>query len=236
MYYCRCSLRSEKERLLGYMLCCRASRIAYLHTILSTRSLLLLYCALSMHTSQCAYCIALSVPSRHRKVNTQKEEPLNESIMGKKNGGDDAKPARSGKNRNGGGSSEGKSKGGKGKGKGRGDRGGAPADSERGGEETEANFKRRSFPVTLRMWDFQQCDSKRCTGRKLCRFGYVKSMKPGAHFRGLVLSPAGEHIVSPADRVRLHTACLQMAWTNGTGHVLLWCRRCRTSWYRLVSL
>uniref|UniRef100_K3WFG3 18S rRNA aminocarboxypropyltransferase n=1 Tax=Globisporangium ultimum (strain ATCC 200006 / CBS 805.95 / DAOM BR144) TaxID=431595 RepID=K3WFG3_GLOUD len=112
--------------------------------------------------------------------------------MGKKNG-DDAKAAR-GKSR----SSESKPKG---KGKGRGDRhGGAPADAERGGEESEANFKRRSFPVTLRMWDFQQCDSKRCTGRKLCRFGYVKSMKPGAHFRGLVLSPAGEQIVSPADR------------------------------------
>ncbi|RLN53754.1 hypothetical protein BBJ28_00002369 [Nothophytophthora sp. Chile5] len=77
---------------------------------------------------------------------------------------------------------------------------GAPPSSERGEEESEANFRRRSFPVTLRMWDFQQCDSKRCTGRKLCRFGYVKSMKPGTHFRGIVLSPAGEQAVSPADR------------------------------------
>ncbi|KAL4106258.1 ribosome biogenesis protein tsr3 [Phytophthora ramorum] len=74
---------------------------------------------------------------------------------------------------------------------------GAPA---RGEEESETSYRRRAFPVTLRMWDFQQCDSKRCTGRKLCRLGYIKSMKPGAHFRGLVLSPAGEHIVSPADR------------------------------------
>ncbi|KAF1772584.1 Ribosome biogenesis protein [Phytophthora cactorum] len=78
------------------------------------------------------------------------------------------------------------------------DRGrGAPT---RGEEESEVNYRRRAFPVTLRMWDFQQCDSKRCTGRKLCRLGYIKSMKPGAHFRGLVLSPAGEHIVSPSDR------------------------------------
>ncbi|CAI5729221.1 unnamed protein product [Peronospora destructor] len=50
------------------------------------------------------------------------------------------------------------------------------------------------------MWDFQQCDAKRCTGRKLCRLGYITSMKPGAHFRGLVLSPAGEQAVSLADR------------------------------------
>ncbi|CAI5746469.1 unnamed protein product [Peronospora destructor] len=41
------------------------------------------------------------------------------------------------------------------------------------------------------MWDFRQCDAKRCTGRKLCRLGYITSMKPGAYFRGLVLSPAG---------------------------------------------
>lgn len=123
--------------------------------------------------------------------------------MGKKNGGDDAKPAaaRGGKSRSGG-DTGGSSKSSKGKGKGGRNGGGAPPDRERGDEESEANFKRRLFPVTLRMWDFQQCDSKRCTGRKLCRFGYVKSMKPGQHFRGLVLSPAGEHIVSPADRVR----------------------------------
>jgi pre-rRNA-processing protein TSR3 len=70
----------------------------------------------------------------------------------------------------------------------------------RGEEESETNFRRRAFPVTLRMWDFQQCDAKRCTGRKLCRLGYIQSMRPGAHFRGLVLSPAGEQAVSPADR------------------------------------
>lgn len=127
--------------------------------------------------------------------------------MGKKNGGDamaaGGKASRSGKSRS---SDAGnKSKSGKG-GRGR-HGGGAPADRERGDDESEANYKRRSFPVTLRMWDFQQCDSKRCTGRKLCRFGYVKSMKPGQHFRGLVLSPAGEHIVSPADRVRSCMTC-----------------------------
>ncbi|KAF0685448.1 Aste57867_22662 [Aphanomyces stellatus] len=72
-------------------------------------------------------------------------------------------------------------------------------DAEQGGEESNLSFKRRSFPIALRMWDFQQCDSKRCTGRKLCRLGYVTSMKPGAHFRGIVLSPHGTKLVSRED-------------------------------------
>lgn len=70
------------------------------------------------------------------------------------------------KNGSGGGDRERRGKSSRGSDKGRGER-----TTERGDEESEANFKRRSFPVTLRMWDFQQCDSKRCTGRKLCRFG-----------------------------------------------------------------
>ncbi|CAI5729601.1 unnamed protein product [Hyaloperonospora brassicae] len=77
---------------------------------------------------------------------------------------------------------------------------GAEAPSGRRDDESEVSYRRRAFPLTLRMWDFQQCDAKRCTGRKLCRLGYIKSMKPGMHFRGLVLSPAGEQAVSAADR------------------------------------
>ncbi|CAK4938564.1 unnamed protein product [Aphanomyces euteiches] len=91
----------------------------------------------------------------------------------------------------------GKSKGGKPKRDDR--RRGAPRDEAQGEEESELAFHRRSFPISLRMWDFQQCDSKRCTGRKLCRLGYVKSMKPGAHFRGIVLSPHGTKLVSRED-------------------------------------
>lgn len=56
------------------------------------------------------------------------------------------------------------------------------------------------FPIHLAMWDFGQCDGKRCTGRKLCRLGYMKDMRVGQSFRGVVLSPMGERSVSAEDR------------------------------------
>jgi len=57
--------------------------------------------------------------------------------------------------------------------------------------------------LDLRMWDFSQCDPKRCTGARLARRGIFKSMPLKQPFRGLVLSPNGSESVSPADAVIL---------------------------------
>jgi len=59
--------------------------------------------------------------------------------------------------------------------------------------------QREEFPIKLLMWDYEQCDAKRCTGRKLARLGYIKEMALGAPFQGLVLSPKGEKVVSRED-------------------------------------
>jgi pre-rRNA-processing protein TSR3 len=54
------------------------------------------------------------------------------------------------------------------------------------------------FPIG--MWDFGQCDPKRCSGRKLHRFGLIKELKVGTKSRGIVLTPVGKFSVCPNDK------------------------------------
>jgi pre-rRNA-processing protein TSR3 len=49
------------------------------------------------------------------------------------------------------------------------------------------------------MWDFAQCDPKRCTGARLARRGVFDRMPLKQAFRGIVLSPEAKVAVSPAD-------------------------------------
>ncbi|GKT35461.1 16S/18S rRNA aminocarboxypropyltransferase Tsr3 like protein [Aduncisulcus paluster] len=51
----------------------------------------------------------------------------------------------------------------------------------------------------LAMWDLDQCDSKRCTGKRLERFGVLRSLHLSSYFPGVVLSPEGKKVISPAD-------------------------------------
>jgi pre-rRNA-processing protein TSR3 len=69
--------------------------------------------------------------------------------------------------------------------------------SSSGSDEGEADS---DAPVRLAMWDFGQCDSKRCTGRKLARFNMIQTLPTAAFFPGVVLTPSGKRSVSAADR------------------------------------
>jgi len=48
--------------------------------------------------------------------------------------------------------------------------------------------------------DFGQCDSEKCTGKKLERLGLIKNLRVTQKFRGVILSPNGQQAVSKADR------------------------------------
>ncbi|SCU80953.1 LADA_0B10418g1_1 [Lachancea dasiensis] len=74
--------------------------------------------------------------------------------------------------------------------------------SKRRNDETKhgANREGKKFPVKLAMWDFDQCDPKRCSGKKLERLGLIKALRVGQKFQGVVVSPNGKGLVCPNDQ------------------------------------
>ena len=69
-----------------------------------------------------------------------------------------------------------------------------------GSEAEEAPVSAEKYPFNLAMWDLNQCDPKKCSGRKLARLGYVKTLKLTQRFSGVVLTPMASKCMGPNDR------------------------------------
>jgi Uncharacterized conserved protein len=93
--------------------------------------------------------------------------------------------------------------------------------SRKGRQEEGANYSSASetpkFPTKLAMWDFDHCDPKRCSGKKLERLGYIKNMRIGQKFAGVVVSPNGKGVVCPDDLEIVETcgaAVVECSWAR----------------------
>lgn len=67
------------------------------------------------------------------------------------------------------------------------------------------------------MQDLGHCDPKKCSGRKLCRLGFVKNLSLSHRFPGLVLSPMGEKCISLEDKdilVQKGMAVIDCSWAK----------------------
>lgn len=83
--------------------------------------------------------------------------------------------------------------------------------------DSDASDEDIEIPFAVAMWDFNQCDPRKCSGRKLARLGLIKCLKIKHKFPGLVLTPISNQYVSPSDREVVNTkgiAVVDCSWAK----------------------
>jgi pre-rRNA-processing protein TSR3 len=62
------------------------------------------------------------------------------------------------------------------------------------------NEAEAKFPIDLGMWDVNQCDPRKCSGRKLARHNLLRTLRLNQRFNGIVLTPIATKCIGPDDR------------------------------------
>lgn len=65
----------------------------------------------------------------------------------------------------------------------------------------------KSISILTAMWDFGQCDPKRCSGRKLVRLGVTRLLKHKESFHGIVLTPTATQFINPSTDKDIVSRC-----------------------------
>ena len=63
----------------------------------------------------------------------------------------------------------------------------APRPPRQAGRNDEDGTNRRP-PFKAACWDFDHCDAKRCSGKRLMHFGLMRELHIGQKFSGVVIS------------------------------------------------
>ncbi|OAA73636.1 RLI and DUF367 domain protein [Cordyceps fumosorosea ARSEF 2679] len=72
-------------------------------------------------------------------------------------------------------------------------------------------------PYKAACWDLGHCDPKRCSGKKLMRLGMMRDLHVGQRHAGVVITPRGRSVVSPADAPLLAqhgAAVVECSWAR----------------------
>lgn len=81
---------------------------------------------------------------------------------------------------------------------GRGGFGGGSRQPRHGDDDEQGQTGRPAFKAAC--WDLGHCDPKRCSGKKLMRLGMMRDLHMGQKHNGVIITPNGRLVVSPADR------------------------------------
>ncbi|KAL5104634.1 tRNA N 3 methylcytidine methyltransferase METTL6 [Taenia crassiceps] len=65
----------------------------------------------------------------------------------------------------------------------------------------------RGVSIPTAMWDFGQCDPKRCSGRRLVRLGVTRLLKLKESFHGVVLTPTATQLINPSTDKDIVSRC-----------------------------
>ncbi|ROT42745.1 DUF367 domain-containing protein [Sodiomyces alkalinus F11] len=77
------------------------------------------------------------------------------------------------------------------------------------------NSSRPDFKAAC--WDLGHCDPKRCSGKRLIRLGMMRDLHMGQRFNGVIITPNGKQVVSPADSELLEdygAAVVECSWAR----------------------
>ncbi|KAG6020386.1 hypothetical protein E4U41_002864 [Claviceps citrina] len=88
-------------------------------------------------------------------------------------------------------------------------------DSDQGHGHGHGQARKPAFKAAC--WDLGHCDPKRCSGKKLMRLGLMRPLHLGQRHNGVVITPNGRQVVSPADRELMDqygAAVVECSWAR----------------------